>query len=84
MPSGSLYLKSLDRSVSYIRGVWLVFIITMFLKNSELITNIVDPDQMPCFAASDPGLHCFPMCLLWDARLKWVRRKQIAVFPLTR
>ena len=32
MPSGPLYLKSLDRSVSYIRGVWLVFIITMFLK----------------------------------------------------
>ena len=23
-------------------------------------------------AASDLGLHCLPMSLLWDARLKWV------------
>ena len=30
MPSGLFYLKSLDRSISYIRGVWLVFIITVF------------------------------------------------------
>ena len=27
---------------------------------------------MPCSAASDLGLHCLPMSLLWDARLKWV------------
>ena len=24
--------------------------------------------------ASDLGLHCLPMSLLWDARLKWVNR----------
>ena len=30
MPSGHFYLKSLDKSISYIRGVWLVFITIMF------------------------------------------------------
>ena len=35
--------------------------------------NSVDPDQMSRFAASDPDLHCLPMSLLWDARLKWVK-----------
>ena len=30
MPSGIFYLRSLDRSISNMRGVWLVFIITMF------------------------------------------------------
>ena len=60
MPSGLFHLKSLDRSISHIRVVWLVFIITMFFFRTE-ITNIVDP-----------GLHCLPMSLLWDTRLKWV------------
>ena len=27
---------------------------------------------MPRSADSDLGLHCLPMPLLWDARLKWV------------
>ena len=27
---------------------------------------------MPCSAASDLGLHCLPMYLLWDTRHKWV------------
>ena len=42
MPTGLLYLKSLGRSISYIRGVWLDIIITMFffLEISELITNL--------------------------------------------
>ena len=31
-------------------------------------TNSVDPDQMPHNAASDLGLHCFPMALLYNAR----------------
>ena len=36
--------------------------------------NSVDPDQTPRSAASDQGLHCLPMSLLWDARLKWVNQ----------
>ena len=37
--------------------------------------NSVDPDQMPHSAASDLGLHYLPMSLLWEARLKWVKRQ---------
>ena len=40
---------------------------------SELNANIVDPEQMPQSAASDLGLHCLRMSLLWDARLIWVK-----------
>ena len=43
----------------------------MFVEISEHKANSVDPDQMPPSAASDLGLHCLPMFLLWDARLKW-------------
>ena len=34
--------------------------------------NSVDLDQTPHSAASDLGLQCLPMSLLWDARHKWV------------
>ena len=34
--------------------------------------NSVNPDQTPQNAASDLGLHCLPMSLLWDARHKWI------------
>ena len=60
MPSGLFYLNSLDKSISYIRGVWTVFII-MFVEISELNASSVDPDQPLRSAAYDPGLHCLPM-----------------------
>ena len=41
---------------------------------SELNANSVEPDQTPCSAASDLGLHCLPMSLLWDASLIWVNQ----------
>ena len=47
-------------------------LISCFVEISILNANSVDPDQMPHSAASDLGLHCLPMSLLWDARLKWV------------
>ena len=50
------------------------------VENSDFKVNSVDPDQTPHSAASDLGLHCLPMSLLWDARLKWVKRKEF-VFP---
>ena len=42
-----------------------------------------DPDQTPCSAAFDLGLHCLPMSILWDARHKWVEGKycEIVLFP---
>ena len=45
----------------------------MFVEISELNANNADPDKTPCSVASDLGLHCLPMSLLWDARLKWVK-----------
>ena len=62
--------SSLWTSISYIKGVWLVFIVIMFCKIIfELNANSVDPDQTPRSAASDLGLHGLPMSFLWDARL---------------
>ena len=54
------------------RSVRLLLIVTIFVAISELIANSVDPDQTPRSAASDQGLHCLPMYLLWDARHKRV------------
>ena len=49
----------------------------------DLNANSVEPDQMPCSVASDLGLHCLQMSLLWDARLKWVKEfLDITVFDL--
>ena len=72
MPSGLFYLKSLDRSISYVRGVWFL-LLSCSVEISELNANSVDPDQTPHSEASDLGLHCLPMSLLWDARLKYVK-----------
>ena len=36
--------------------------------------NTLEPDQVPCSAASDLGLDCLPMSLLWDARHKSVKQ----------
>ena len=69
MPNGLFYLSSLDRSVSSKRGVCLVFI--MVYRTSCNLCS-VDPNRTPRSAASDLGLHCLPMSLLLDARLKWV------------
>ena len=35
--------------------------------------NSVDPEQIPQYAASDLGVHCLPMSILWDARHRWVK-----------
>ena len=43
------------------------------MKCLYLNANSVDPDQTPRSVASDLGLHCLPMSLLWNARLKWVK-----------
>ena len=72
MPSGLFYLNSLDGFIFNIRDVWLVFITVMFCKKYELNADSVDPDQTPRSAASDLGLHCLSMSLLWDARHKWI------------
>ena len=40
---------------------------------SELNASSVDPDQILHPVAYDLGLHCLPMSLLWDVRLKLVK-----------
>ena len=55
-------------SIPYIRGVWLVSLWPCFIEIPVFNANSVDPDQ-----TSDPGLHCLPMSILWDARLKLVK-----------
>ena len=64
------YLTSLNRSISYIRSVWLVFIVTTFVEISIFNANSVDPDQMPHSVASVLGLHYLPMSLFWEGRHK--------------
>ena len=71
MLSGLFYLNSLNRSISCIRSVWLVLLLSCFEEISEVNADSVDPDQMHS-AASDLGLHCSPVSRLWDASLKWV------------
>ena len=39
----------------------------------ELFANSGDPDQMLYSTASDRGLHCLPVTLLWVSRLQWVK-----------
>ena len=43
---------------------------------AKLFANSGDPDQTPhsaaSNAASDLGLHCLPVTLLWVSRLQWV------------
>ena len=72
MPFGLFYLKSFDRSISNRKGFWLFLLLLCFKEIPVFNSNSVDPDQTPHSAASDLGLHCLPMSLLLDARLKWV------------
>ena len=50
-----------------------------YRKMAKLFANIGDPDQMPCSATSDLGLHCLPINLLGLSRLQWVNRSLLSV-----
>ena len=77
MPSGLFHLSLLDRFISNSRGIWFVFSVLSFIIEIHVLNaNSVDPDQMPHSVASDLGLHCLPMSLLWDTRHKWVKNKK--------
>ena len=39
----------------------------------NLLANHVDPDQTPHDMASDMGLHCLPLTLLWVSMQEWVK-----------
>ena len=42
---------------------------------AKLFANNGDPDQTPGSAASDLGLHCLPITLLWVSRLQLVKER---------
>ena len=46
-----------------------ISLILCFVESPLFNANSVDPDQTPRSAASDLGLYCLPLSLLWDARL---------------
>ena len=48
----------------------LFFLLPCFIEISVFNSNSVDPDQMLGSAASDLGLHCLPISLLWEAKHK--------------
>ena len=50
-------------------GVLSFLLLPCFITIPVLNVNSVEPHS----AASDLGLHCLPMSLLWDARHKWVK-----------
>ena len=84
MPNELFYLESLDRSVSSIRSVRLVYLLLCFIEISVFNANGVDPNQTSRFAASDLGLHYLPASFLWDARHKWVNAKPFVVTTYAR
>ena len=69
--SSTLTLSTGPFPISGVSGQFLL--LSCSVELSELNANSVDPDQTPRSAASDLGLHCLPLTLLWDARLKWVK-----------
>ena len=65
------------------------FLLSCFVEISELYANSVGPDLTPHSVASDLGLHCLPMSLLWDTRLirvnvcGWVHRGPFCGFLMS-
>ena len=65
MPSGLFYRYTLNQSISNKKGVRLAFIFPRFIQDPVHIANSEDPDQTPRSAASDLGLHCLSVFLLY-------------------
>ena len=75
LPSGLFYHSTLDRSRSNWKGVWLFLLLLLqcLIEIPVLRANSVDPSSNAAFrSATDQGLHCLPISLLWDTRHKWV------------
>ena len=49
-----------------------LLLLPCFIEIPVFNADGVDPDQTPRSVASNLGLHCLQMSLLWDARHKWV------------
>ena len=64
----------LDNCICHFRGIKSIFLLLFihFLWKS-LFPNNVDPDQMRHHMASDLGLYCLPLTLLWVSGLERVK-----------
>ena len=50
-----------------------IFLVLSFITEIPVLkANSVHPDQMLQSAASDLGIHCLPMSLLWGTSHQWV------------
>ena len=58
-------------------GSGLFLVLSCIIEISVLCAKTVDTDQTPHLAASDLGLHCLPVSLLWNARHKWINMKSL-------
>ena len=54
----------LDGSICHFMGVGVYFIAFILFFDEKILSNNVDPDQMPHYVASGLGLHCLHMTLL--------------------
>ena len=73
IPGELFYHNFLDQSFSNSRVCGSFLLLSCFIAIRVLNANRVDPDQTPRSAASDLGLLCLLMSVLWDARHKWVK-----------
>ena len=58
----------LGESIFHFRSVGSILLLLFNFWRKILLVNNVDPDQMPHDVASDLGLHCLAMILLWVSR----------------
>ena len=57
-----------DESICHFRGVTSILSLSLYFLCEILLANNVDPDQMPDHVASELGVHCLPITLLWVSR----------------
>ena len=65
---GLFHRYMLDDSICHFRGSDLFCRFYSIFLWKILLANNVDPDQTPHYVASDLGLHCLLMTLLWVSR----------------
>ena len=72
MPNGIFYLSLLTGPFQMEKALLVIifFIISICFEILIFNANSVYPDLTPRYSASDLGLHCLPMSLLWEASHK--------------
>ena len=61
-----------DESICHFRDIRFTLFFYSILDEKILLANNVDPDQTPHYVASNLGLHCLPLTLLWGSREEWI------------